>query len=184
MSFAFTPNIRRLFLGAGLHGQSESTDALNLVNLAAATRLHVDLYLSTTYQTVYNEATLENTATTAAFLAAAGATLGIYASSGGTPYAAKNITGVLTVTADGATNSVRFTPAITDYDWTGLTAPIGFQYLRYLLVTCTPDAGTGIGTKIPLFAYDDGDVNGKDLAAGGSIFVDLPLILAIGSIGV
>lgn len=184
MSFAFTGNLHRLFLASGLHGQAANADAINLVNLAATNvRLHLDLYTSSTFPAVFPTSTLPGTvATTAALQAVSG--LSIYNGSG---YADKEITGVLTVTANTTTHQVTMTPAVTDYNWTVpvLGAPTGgFIWLRYLIVSFTTDAGTGAGTKRPLFAYDGGDVNGKSVAAGGEINVSLPLVLAVGAIGV
>jgi hypothetical protein len=180
MSFAFTGNVRRVFLGAGLHGGVEDSDAINLVNLATTTRLKLDLYLSTTFQAVFDEATLADLLTTTGGLNSV-AGLSIYNGSG---YTSKDIL-VVAPTADNTLNRVVFTPGSPNYPWTSLGAPTGgFRYLRYLVVTVTPTGGTGFGTKLPIFAYDGGDVNGKDLVAGGDVNVSLPQVLAINMLGV
>ena len=163
-SFWFTEAYKRLFLPAGLFGQSLDALALNLPNAASATRLKADLYVANSSFVATNDTLMDITS-----IASLQAVTGL-AKHQGASYVSKNITAVA-LAVDNTLNKVTFTPTPTSFSWLALEAATAGYTLRALVGRY--DNGAGI--DLPVFWYDGGNVIGLPML-GGDVNVSLPAL--------
>lgn len=163
---------QRLYLPAGLYGQSLNALALNLPNAAAASRLKLDIYVKSS-AFVATESTLAKIDSIAALQAVTG--LDLHQGAG---YAFRLITAVSVETVDPDTSDkVVFTPTPTSYSWLALGAATGGFDLAALVVRY--DNGAGI--DIPVYWYNGGGIVGTPML-GGDVNLSLPTIDAVRSL--